>query len=381
MERRSKRTGAFFEPVSSVSSVVCLPSALCGSTTSATLQSQSSLAGFGERYDTNVAVTIIEESNLRFTGTFPQDLATRHCPVSAVEYEGIASCMFSSADCMGSTCQLILGDTLMKRGLMLVYGATCYLGFLAVFLYLAGFIGGFATPTRLDGRLDGSLVEGLVIDLLLVAAFGLQHSVMARPGFKRLWTRWVPPPAERSTYVLMTNLVLVLLFWQWRPLGGIMWDFPHPTVRAGVWGLFAMGWLTVLVTTFLINHIDLFGLRQVWLYFRGRPYSHPPFMTPGPYRFVRHPLYVGWLLAFWATPTMSFAHLAFATAMTVYIVVAIRFEERDLSAAHAGYAEYRRRVPMLVPSILSKSARPTPSKAEVQSAPSPPPTLIAENRT
>jgi protein-S-isoprenylcysteine O-methyltransferase Ste14 len=195
------------------------------------------------------------------------------------------------------------------------------------------------------------VAQAVLINLALVVVFGLQHSVMARPAFKRWLTRWVPDPIERSTYVLATNLALGVLFWQWRTMGGLVWDVEEGWARVVLRFLFAMGWLTVLVTTCLINHFDLFGVRQVWLYFRGRPYKPLPFVTPGPYRFVRHPLYVGWLMAFWATPTMTMAHLSFALALSVYILVAIRLEERDLLAFHRAYADYRRRVPMLVPRL------------------------------
>jgi protein-S-isoprenylcysteine O-methyltransferase Ste14 len=237
----------------------------------------------------------------------------------------------------------------MKRILVLLYGVINYACFLGVFLYAVGFIGGFLTPTRLDGARQTSLVEALAIDALLILLFGLQHSIMARPWFKESWTRLVPEPAERSTYVLFTNLALVLLYWQWRPLGGAVWHIQEPLLRVAIWAAFGFGWLTVLATTFLINHFDLFGLRQVWLYFLGRPYTPLPFVTPGPYRYVRHPLYVGWLIAFWATPTMSAAHLVFALGLTAYILVAIQFEERDLIRFHQGYAAYRQRTPMLVP--------------------------------
>jgi protein-S-isoprenylcysteine O-methyltransferase Ste14 len=172
---------------------------------------------------------------------------------------------------------------------------------------------------------------------------------MARPAFKRVWTRIVPEPIERSTYVLASSLALILLFWQWRPLGGVVWDVQDPVGRALLLSGFAFGWLLVLVTTFLINHFDLFGLRQVWLHLRGRRYRPLPFKTPGPYRIVRHPLYVGWLFAFWATPTMTVTHLLFAVVTTSYILLAIRFEERDLVDAHPEYSEYQKRVPMLVP--------------------------------
>lgn len=247
----------------------------------------------------------------------------------------------------------------MNRWLVLLYGIACYVVFLGIFLYTAGFVGGFA-PTTLDGPLRSSLPEAITVNVLLLLLFAVQHSVMARPRFKKWMTRWVPEAAERSTYVLSTNLVLALLFWQWRPLGGMVWDLQSMPARATAWGLFATGWLTVLVTTFLINHFDLFGLRQVWLHFRRRPYTQLPFGMPGPYRIVRHPLYVGWLLAFWCTPSMSMAHLLFAVGMTAYILVAIQFEERDLIRNHAGYTQYRQRVPMLIPSFRSAAPVPNP---------------------
>ncbi len=241
----------------------------------------------------------------------------------------------------------------MKRVFVLAYGLASYVIFLGVFLYGVGFVGGFLTPTSLDAAIDDprpwAITQAALINLALVAAFGMQHSVMARPAFKRWLTRWVPEPIERSTYVLATNLVLGVLFWQWQPMGGTVWHVDAPWARVVIWCLFAKGWLTVLVTTCLINHFDLFGLRQVWLYFRGRPYTPLPFVTPGPYRLVRHPLYVGWLMAFWATPTMTVAHLLFALALTAYILMAIRWEERDLIAFHRAYANYRQRVPMLIP--------------------------------
>jgi protein-S-isoprenylcysteine O-methyltransferase Ste14 len=190
---------------------------------------------------------------------------------------------------------------------------------------------------------------------------------MARPAFKRWWTQFVPQPVERSTYVLASSLALILLYWQWRPLGGIVWSVEDPTGRFVLVGLAATGWATVLATTFLINHFDLFGLRQVWLHLRGRPYTPLAFRTPGPYRVVRHPLYVGWLLAFWATPTMGAAHLVFALGTTAYILMAIRWEERDLVAAHPEYAAYRERVGMLFP--RADGPAPTPVRA---SAPLPP---------
>jgi methanethiol S-methyltransferase len=238
----------------------------------------------------------------------------------------------------------------LKRLLYFAYSATSYLIFLATFLYAIAFVGGFLVPRRLDGPLEGSLLSSIAIDCGLLAVFAVQHSVMARRWFKERWTRIVPWAIERSTYVLCASLALLLLFWQWRPLGIPIWTIENEVARIVLWTLFAAGWGTVLVVTFLINHFDLFGLRQAWLPLLGRPYTPVAFRTPLPYRFVRHPLYFGFLLAFWMTPTMTLAHLVFALATTAYIVLAIQFEERDLLAEHgAAYAEYRKRVPMLLP--------------------------------
>jgi protein-S-isoprenylcysteine O-methyltransferase Ste14 len=237
-----------------------------------------------------------------------------------------------------------------KRVLVFAYGVLSYALFLATFLYAVGFIGGFAVPTRLDGATRDPLAVALAVDVALLTAFALQHSGMARKGFKDAWTRFVPPAAERSTYVLFSSLALLLMFWQWRPIGGVVWSVESGPARAVVWSLFAFGWLVVLACTFFIDHFDLFGLRQVWLFLVGRPYTGLHFVTPGPYRLVRHPLYVGWLFAFWATPTMTAAHLVFALATTAYILIAIRLEERDLVREHGtSYEQYRRAVPMLWP--------------------------------
>jgi len=245
----------------------------------------------------------------------------------------------------------------MKRWAVFLYGLAAYSLFLATFLYAAGFVGNLGVPKSMDSGRTTGLGAALAVDLGLLALFALQHSVMARRGFKARLTLVVPEPAERSTYVLASSLALLLLFWQWRPLGGSVWELQDPAGRLVLHGLGAFGWLLVLVTTFLIDHFDLFGLRQVWLYLRRRPYSPVAFRTPGPYRLVRHPLYVGWLFAFWATPSMTVTHLLFAIATTAYIVVAIRFEERDLAAVHGpAYEAYRRRVPMLVPRFLRKES-------------------------
>ncbi|MDX2199895.1 MAG: isoprenylcysteine carboxylmethyltransferase family protein [Phycisphaerae bacterium] len=239
-----------------------------------------------------------------------------------------------------------------------LYGVASYALFLATFLYACGFVGGFLVPRTIDGAPVGPLWQSLLIDFALLALFGVQHSVMARPAFKRWWTQFIPEAAERSTYVLASSLALVALFVFWQPLGGRVWHFEPGLIANLLWVVFGFGWGLVLVTTFLINHFDLFGLRQVWLHLLGRPYRPLKFVTPGPYRLVRHPLYVGWLLAFWATPTMSMAHFVFASLMAIYILIAIQYEERDLVAYHGEeYQEYRRRVAMLVPRIAGGNRR------------------------
>jgi protein-S-isoprenylcysteine O-methyltransferase Ste14 len=230
-----------------------------------------------------------------------------------------------------------------------LYGVFCYLVFLASFLYAVGFLGNFWVPKSIDSGAQMPFLYALGINTALLGLFAVQHSVMARPWFKNAWTKMVPKPVERSTYVLFSSLALLLLFWKWQPMGGIVWRVESLSAWAVLVSLYAFGWVTVLVATFLIHHFDLFGLRQVWLYLTGRPYTQLTFGTPGPYRLVRHPLYVGWLMVFWSAPVMTVAHLVFAIATTAYILIAIQFEERDLVRAHPEYAEYRRRVPMLLP--------------------------------
>jgi len=238
---------------------------------------------------------------------------------------------------------------MMSRLLVFAYGLTSYLAFFLTYLYAVGFVGNLVVPKSLDSAPTAPFLQALFIDLGLLGLFAVQHSVMARPFFKRAILRAIPQAAERSTYVLASSLALMLLFWQWSPLGGVVWEVHEPVFRAALYGTFAFGWLLVLVTTFLINHFDLFGLRQVWLNLIGREYTSLRFVTPGPYRLIRHPLYLGWLFAFWSTPTMTVTHLLFAIMTTGYILVAIQLEERDLVDAHPEYAEYRRRVPMIVP--------------------------------
>jgi protein-S-isoprenylcysteine O-methyltransferase Ste14 len=244
----------------------------------------------------------------------------------------------------------------MNRLLVFGYGLTAYCIFFVTYLYAAGFVGNLVVPKSLDSTPTAPFGSALLIDLGLLALFAIQHSVMARPWFKRILHGVVPQAAERSTYVLASSLALILLFWQWSPLGGIVWDIQDRTGRVLMYAAFAFGWLQVLVTTFLINHFDLFGLRQVWLYLRGREYRPLHFATPGPYRLVRHPLYLGWLFAFWATPTMTVTHLLFAVMTTAYILVAIQFEEHDLVNAHPEYTDYKRRVPMIVPIPTRRAA-------------------------
>jgi protein-S-isoprenylcysteine O-methyltransferase Ste14 len=239
----------------------------------------------------------------------------------------------------------------MSRVAIFVYGVLCYLIFFAVFLYAIGFIGGFFSPTLLDGVPQAPLGIALVVDLSLLGAFALQHSGMARPGFKRWWTRIVPQEAERSTYVLLSSLALALLFVYWEPIGGVIWRVAG-TARAAIIGLYLLGWVLLLYTTFLIDHFDLFGLKQVWRRLSNKSYRAPAFRTPTLYKLVRHPLYVGWLVIFWAAPTMTAAHLLFAVGCTAYILIAIRWEERDLVAAFGNtYSDYQARTPMLVPRL------------------------------
>jgi protein-S-isoprenylcysteine O-methyltransferase Ste14 len=238
---------------------------------------------------------------------------------------------------------------MFRRVTAFIYGVACYAVSLACFAYLAGFIENFGVPKALDSAAEGPFITALAINSALLVLFGLQHSIMARPGFKAIWTRIVPEVAERSTYLLFSCLALFVLFWKWQPMGGVIWNVESHYGRIALYSLYAIGWGIVLLCTFLINHFDLFGLRQVWLYLTGKPYTSLAFRTPGPYRVVRHPLYVGWITVFWAAPTMTSAHLVFAVLTTAYILIAIQFEERDLVRAHGEYAEYRRRVPMIIP--------------------------------
>lgn len=254
----------------------------------------------------------------------------------------------------------------MSRIGIFVYGVVCYALTLVAFVYSIGFIGGFLTPTMLDAAPNRPLGEALGIDLALLAVFALQHSGMARPAFKRWWTRIVPEAAERSTYVLVSSIAVGAFFAYWQPIGGVVWQ-SEGAARALLVGVYLSGWALLLYTTFLIDHFDLFGLKQVWRALTGRDYRPPQFHTPSLYKVVRHPLYIGWLTIFWAAPTMTLSHLVFAVVTTLYILVAIRFEERDLLAAFGEtYGAYRRRTPMLVPRLPSPGRAAGSAKNEAQ---------------
>lgn len=241
---------------------------------------------------------------------------------------------------------------LLNRSLVLSYGIVCYAMFFGVFLYSVGFIGNIVVPTTLDGERRTDLPTAVVVNLVLLTVFAIQHSGMARPAFKRRWTKLISPAIERSTYVLFSNLAMIAMFVFWQPMGGTVWDIESGAGRSLMYGMFGLGWALVFYATCLINHFDLFGLRQVWLYFRRRPYTPLEFRIPSLYRYVRHPLYVGWLTVMWAVPTMTAAHLMFAVITTIYIVVATRFEERDLETAIGQpYTDYKKSTPMLVPRL------------------------------
>jgi protein-S-isoprenylcysteine O-methyltransferase Ste14 len=242
------------------------------------------------------------------------------------------------------------GETSMGRLLVFAYGTAAYALFLGTFLYAIGFVTGIIVPKTVDTGLAGPFEEALIINLLLMSLFAVQHSVMARKPFKRWWTQYVPAAMERSTYVLLASLALILMFWQWRPIQVIVWEVREPTVAALLLGLSLLGWVIVLLSTFLINHFELFGLHQVALNLRGQDAVAPRFRTPLLYKLVRHPLYLGFIIAFWASPVMSAGHLLFAAVTTAYILVGIWLEERDLVELFGEqYEAYRQRVGMLVP--------------------------------
>lgn len=244
---------------------------------------------------------------------------------------------------------------MLKKSLVLTYGIVSYSLFFAVFNYAILFIGNILVTPSLDSPGEGGLVEALLIDIALLSAFALQHSIMARPAFKRLWTRIIPAVIERSTYVLVSSVMLAAIIYFWQPLGGVIWDLTDPVALTAIYTVFVFGWAVLFVASFQINHFDLFGLRQVWLYFRGKTYTPLEFKTPFLYRYTRHPLYVGMMIGLWAAPTMTVAHLVFAALCTAYIFVGARFEEHDLENALPEYSRYKKEVPMFIPWAVSKT--------------------------
>ena len=253
---------------------------------------------------------------------------------------------------------------MFRRIAIFVYGTVCYAAFLGVFLYAPAFMLNLFVPKSIDSGMAPAVGVALAVNLGLLGVFGLQHSVMARPGFKRAWTRIVPPEAERSTYVLFSNAAMILLFALWQPLPGVVWELTHPLGQGFAYAGFALGNGLILLSSFLIDHFDLFGMRQVWLALVGKPYTQRPFATPLLYRYIRHPLYVGWFLFFWSTPVMTVGHLLLALGTTAYILVAIVFEERDL-LAHFGpeYRAWRKRTPLFIPRLRQRKS-PRPGVAE-----------------
>jgi protein-S-isoprenylcysteine O-methyltransferase Ste14 len=238
----------------------------------------------------------------------------------------------------------------MRRTLSVGYGLAAYAVFLGAFLYAIGFVDGIVVPKAIDDGKVTPVLEAVVINVVLLSIFALQHSVMARRPFKRWWTKFIPVSIERSTFVLLASLALILVFWQWRPVPIVAWRVNDPVAASALSGLSLFGWCIVLLSTFLINHFELFGVQQVLEHFLGRSSSTSDFKTPFLYKLVRHPIYLGFIIAFWATPVMTAGHLLFAGVTTAYILVGILLEERDLIAFHGEkYQEYRKKVGMLIP--------------------------------
>jgi protein-S-isoprenylcysteine O-methyltransferase Ste14 len=242
----------------------------------------------------------------------------------------------------------------MQRFLFFLYGLVAYLLFFVAILYGIGFVGNVYVPKGIDGGAVGSLSSAIAVNVSLLLLFALQHNVMARPWFKNWWTRFVPRPIERSTYVAAASLILLVLYWQWRPMPQVVWQVDHSLARGILWALYFLGWATVFFSSFVIDHFELFGLKQVWLYFMGREQTTAPFSERSLYRWVRHPLMLGFIIAFWSAPTMSQGRLLFAAVASAWILIAIQIEERDL-AQYLGepYREYRKRTPMIVPWLRS----------------------------
>ena len=236
------------------------------------------------------------------------------------------------------------------RIFVFIYGIVSYALGVASLLYLICFLSNIVVPKTIDSPPVGAMAPAVLVDLILVGLFAFQHSVMARPGFKERWTRIVPKPAERSTYVLLTGLVLALLFWQWQPIAGVVWNVEGAVGKGLLQALFWLGWVILFASTFMINHFDLFGLRQVYLRLKNQPYRPVPFIEVALYRFVRHPIMLGLLIGLWATPSMSVGHLLFAAATTVYVFIGIFLEEHDTrQALGETYERYRRETSMIVP--------------------------------
>jgi methanethiol S-methyltransferase len=249
-----------------------------------------------------------------------------------------------------SQTQVMHESTIMGRVAAFLYGLVAYLIFFVTFLYAIGFVDGLAVPKTIDTGVAGSMVEAFIVNVLLMSLFAVQHSVMARKQFKQWWTQFVPKTVERSTYVLFASLALDLLFWQWRPMPAVVWDVTNPQIAMAVMALSFLGWVLVLTSTFLINHFELFGLHQVVANLASHKMADPNFKTPLFYKFVRHPIYLGFIIAFWAAPTMTVGHLLFAAVTTAYIFVGIFLEERDLVALFGDeYRRYRERVAMIIP--------------------------------
>jgi len=243
----------------------------------------------------------------------------------------------------------------MGRVISFFYGIIAHIGFLLVFLYLIGFLGNFAVPKSIDSGQTEPFSQALLINLVLLGIFGIQHSVMARQGFKQWWTKIVPPHIERTTYVLISDLLVVLLLWQWSPMTGVIWDVEHTLGRLALWGLFGVGWLMIVLASVMTDHFDLSGTRQVYLHLQGKDYVPLKFKATGLYKYIRHPLMLGWITAFWSTPHMTVGHLVFAVGTTIYILIAVPIEERDLVRFHGQvYEEYQRQVSTLIPFKMFK---------------------------